>query len=71
MNNNNFKRQILSSEEYGEFKGTTNTKLEIIYKEVISLRCDVNELKGWKAYVIGVGSVVGFLGGFIGNFFKK
>jgi hypothetical protein len=54
-----------SSEQYGEFKGSTSTKLEILFLEVKALRSDVNDLKGFKAWAVGFGAAAGFLGAFI------
>lgn len=54
--------------EYGEFKGSTETTLKLILQEVKGLREDVDGLKMFKAYTLGVGAVAGFLAGFLKDF---
>ena len=47
------------TEELYEFKGSTSAKLEILFIEVKGLRKDVNELKSWKSWVVGLGAGAG------------
>lgn len=64
-NNNHFKEEIC------EFKGGTNAKLDIIYGEIKGLRKDVDELKNWKAYTMGIAAVVGFIAASLKDWFFK
>lgn len=57
--------QEISPETYGEFKGSTSAKLEIIFNEIKGLRQDVNDLKTWKAWTLGAGAVAGLVAGFL------
>ncbi len=68
-------RKTSFSEEYGEFKGSTSTKLEIIfgelkdfkkytYEQLDQLNKDVGDLKGFKMWTLGFGAAAGFIAGF-------
>lgn len=57
--------------EYGEFKGSTETTLKLILEEVQGLRCDVDSLKSWKAYTMGLGAAAGFISAFFKDLFFK
>ncbi len=67
-------RKTSFSEEYGEFKGSTSTKLEIIftelkdfkkftYEQLDQLNKDVEDLKGFKMWTFGFGAAAGFVAG--------
>ena len=59
------------SENYGEFKGNTAAKLEILFVEIKEMRKDVEDLKGWKFWSMGFGAASGFLAGFFKDMFMK
>jgi len=63
MNNN-------KSQEYGEFKGKTEAILTDILGEIKGLRHDVDSLKGWKSYTIGIGAMAGLVAAFLKDFIK-
>ncbi len=76
MRNNHFK------EEYGEFKGSTSTKLEIIFNELKDFKAfayekfekmdnNINDLKGFKAWALGFGAAAGFIAGIFKDLFIK
>ena len=65
-------------EQYGEFKGTVSTKLEILFIEIkeskLSLdevRKDIKDLQGWKAWSLGFGAAAGFMAGIFKDIFLK
>jgi hypothetical protein len=55
----------ISLEAYGEFKGSTKEALSIIISAQQEMQRDINDLKNWKWAVMGAGSVLGFLSGFL------
>ena len=59
------------SESFGEFKGSTSTKLDILFVEIKELRKDVDDLKGWKFWAMGFGAASGFLAGFFKDMFIR
>lgn len=63
-------RNQVDLEQYGEFKGTTDTKLGIIFTEIKELRKDVNALNQWKSWTMGASAVLGAVGGFIVGIIK-
>lgn len=67
----------LDAEQYGEFKGNTSAKLETIFYEIKGLRADVNSLNTrvnalneWRAWTMGLGTVLGALAGFFTGMIK-
>ena len=59
------------SEEYGEFKGSVSTKLDMLFVEIKDLRKDVDSLKGWKFWSMGFGAAAGLFATFVRDFFTK
>lgn len=66
-----------NSEEYAEFRGSTSAKLEIIFNEIKGLsdnvnrlNDEINSLKQWKAWTLGMGATAGFLAGVLKDFVK-
>lgn len=55
-------------QEYGEFKGATEATLKTLIAEVKGMREDINGLKSWRSYTIGVAAAVGFVAGFVKDF---
>ena len=64
-------KDSISLEQYGEFKGTTKEALNTLITEIKGLREDVDELKSFKAYTIGIAAVVGFVASFLRDVFIK
>jgi hypothetical protein len=62
-NNNN-------QDDMYEFKGSTSAKLDIIFGEIKGLREDVENLKNYKAWTLGMGATAGFLAGILKDFIK-
>lgn len=60
-----------NSEEYGEFKGSTSAKLDMLFSEIKGLRKDVDGLKQWKAWAVGLGAGAGFVAGVFRDFLIK
>lgn len=55
-----------------EFKGSTETTLKQILAEIKGLRSDVDNLKGFKSYALGLGAAAGFAAAFLKDIaFKK
>ena len=59
-----------SSDSYGEFKGSTSAKLDIIFSEMKELRTSVEDLKSFKAWTLGAGAVAGFIAGMFKDLLK-
>lgn len=53
-----------------EFKGSTSAKLDIIFGEIKGLREDVDSLKNYRAWTLGMGATAGFLAGILKDFIK-
>lgn len=64
-------KQEISPETYGEFKGSTSAKLEMIFIEIKTLRSEVNDLKTWKAWTLGAGAVAGMVAAFLKDILLK
>lgn len=67
-----------SLEQYGEFKGNTSAKLEIIFNmmrdqriDTAALKTDVQSLKDTRVWSMGWLSGVGLVTGIIGAFVKE
>lgn len=54
-----------------EFKGNTSAKLDILFSEIKALRKDVDTLKQWKAWVIGVSAAISFAVGLLKDYLAK
>lgn len=59
-----------NQEDMYEFKGSTSAKLDIIFAEIKGLREDVENLKTYKAWTLGMGATAGFLAGILKDFIK-
>ena len=55
----------IQPQQYGEFKGSTEAKIDLILTEIKGLRTDVDTLKSWKAYTLGFGAMAGFAAAFL------
>ncbi len=60
-----------SNESYGEFKGSVDTKLKIIFEEVKILRQQVSELQNFKFYAMGIGAAAGFAASYVKGWILK
>ena len=60
-----------TEQEYGEFKGSTETTLKMILDEIKGLRADVDGLKLFKAYSLGLGGAAGFVASFFRDLIMK
>lgn len=67
----------LDAEQYGEFKGTTSAKLEMIFTELKETRKDiqtlyskVNALNEWRSWTMGLGTFLGAMAGFFAGVLK-
>ena len=65
-------------EQYGEFKGNTSAKLEILFIEIKETKTsieevkkDIQDLQGWKAWSLGFGAAAGFVAGFFKDVLLK
>ena len=68
----------ISPESYGEFKGSTSAKLDMLFKlmnttneNVTSLQNDVQDLKDTKTWSLGWLSGVGIFAGLLGAILKE
>jgi hypothetical protein len=65
------------SDNYGEFKGSTMTRLESLSGDINELKTvihdlqrSVEDLKSFKAWTLGMGAAAGFLAGILKDFIK-
>lgn len=56
---------------YGEFKGSTDAKLKIIFDEITKLREEVAELTNHKFWTIGLGAGAGLVASLLFKFLGR
>ena len=64
-------RGQVDAEQYGEFKGNTSAKLEIIFGEIKALRAEVQSLSNWKNWTMGASAIIGAVGGFLFSLLRE